>query len=98
MKRLFVSQPMRGKTEDEIARERNQLRECLPSILKEDVEIMDTFFKDEGKPLELLGRSLEMLANADAAYFLSGWEQARGCRIEHEATVEYGIEIIGEEK
>ena len=32
----------------------------------------------------------------DAAYFCKGWENARGCRLEHDAAVAYGLEIIYE--
>ncbi|WP_419040028.1 Lar family restriction alleviation protein [Parolsenella catena] len=30
----------------------------------------------------------------DAAYFAKGWENARGCRIEHDAAVAYGLEVL----
>ena len=38
-----------------------------------------------------LGKSLEYLADADLAVFALDWPSARGCRIEHEAAVQYGI-------
>ena len=38
--------------------------------------------------------SLKLLSGADVAYFAEGWEDARGCRIEHECAVEYGITTI----
>jgi hypothetical protein len=63
----------------------------------EDVEVLETFFDDFGpdkKPLHYLAKSLEYLAEADIAYFAPGWENARGCRIEHQCAVEYGIDII----
>ena len=42
-------------------------------------------------PCGFLGKSLEMLAGADLAVFASGWQDARGCRIEHDCAVAYGI-------
>ena len=33
-------------------------------------------------------------AEADAAVFAKGWEEARGCRIEHEICLAYGIDIV----
>ncbi len=32
-----------------------------------------------------------------AAYFCKGWEDARGCRIEHDAAVAYGLEVLYED-
>ena len=32
-----------------------------------------------------------------AAYFCKGWENARGCRIEHAAAVAYGLEVLYED-
>lgn len=93
MKKLFISQPMAGKTDEEILRERNE----AINIVGEEVEVLETFFDDFGqdkKPLHYLAKSLEYLAEADIAYFAPGWENARGCKIEHQCAVEYGIDII----
>ena len=30
------------------------------------------------------------MSEADAVVFMPGWENARGCRIEHEIALEYG--------
>ena len=97
MKKLFISQPMNGKTNEEILRERNEAIDITKDILGEEVEVLETFFDDFGsdkKPLHHLAKSLEYLAEADIAYFVPGWENARGCRIEHQCAVEYGIERI----
>lgn len=101
--RLFVSQPMRGKTDEEIERERAELIETAKDMYagRGMVEVIDSFFKGglaipDGAqaPLYHLGKSLELLATADAAIFGEGWEEARGCRIEHECADEYGITMI----
>ena len=36
------------------------------------------------------------MTNADCAYFMKGWNEARGCIIEHEVCERYGIPIIYE--
>lgn len=48
----------------------------------------------ENIPLCFLAKSLEYMSLCDVAYFCEGWEDARGCRIEHEAAEEYGLDII----
>ncbi|MBS5588708.1 MAG: DUF4406 domain-containing protein [[Clostridium] spiroforme] len=97
MKKLFISQPMRGKTDEEILKEREQAVKEAEAVLKEPVEVIDSFFQSapaDAKPLWFLGKSLELLAGADIAYFASGWQEARGCKIEHDACVSYGIKVI----
>ena len=97
MKRLFISQPMRDKTNEEILAVREKAIECAKKTFGEDIEVIDSFFKDaphEAKPLWFLGKSLELLSTADIAYFAEGWESARGCKIEHTCAAEYGIYVI----
>ena len=97
MKKLFISQPMRGKTNEEILAERQKAIEMAELMLDEKVEVIDSFFKDapaDAKPLWYLGESLKLLATADVAYFAKGWEEARGCRIEKMSAIEYGIAVI----
>ena len=93
MKKLFISQPMRWKTEVEILRERTIAYQKVVDILGEDVEVIDTYFKnfkENPKPLHYIAKSIECLAEADIVYFAKGWENARGCKIEHLCAVEYG--------
>lgn len=97
MKKLFISQPMRGKTDEEILAVRAKAVESAESMLGEKVEVIDSFFQNapaDAKPLWYLGKSLELLSTADVAYFAKGWEQYRGCRIENTCAVEYGIGVI----
>ena len=60
----------------------------------------NSFFQSapaDANPLWFLGKSLELLAGADIAYFTKDWEEARGCRIEHTCALEYGIETVVED-
>lgn len=97
MKKLFISQPMRGKSDKEILTEREKAIKAAQELAGEPVEVIDSFFQSapaDARPLWFLGKSLELLANADVAYFAEGWQDARGCRIEHECAKEYGINMI----
>ncbi len=97
MKKLFISQPMKGKTDDEILKTRNDAIEKAKKVYGRDIEVIDSFFQDapvEAKPLWFLGKSIELLSTADIAFFADGWEKARGCIIEHECAVRYGIPIL----
>ena len=95
MKNVFISQPMRGKTGEEIRAEREKAVEAVKAFVNDEVEVLDSYFDDfDGNPLEYLAKSIELLAKADVAYFAKGWEDARGCRIEHICAVEYAIDRI----
>ena len=97
MKKLFISQPMRGKSDEEILAERQKAIEVAEKVIGEPVEVIDSFFEKapvNAKPLWFVGKSLELLADADVAYFAPGWEDARGCKIEHTCAVEYDINRI----
>lgn len=102
MKKLFISQPMRDKTDEEILAVREKAIESAKNYLKEcgeedEIEVIDSFFQNapaEARPLWFLAKSLELLSTADVAYFAKGWEDARGCRIENECAIEYGIDVI----
>ena len=66
-------------------------------MIGEPVEVIDSFFQNaptDAKPLWFLGKSLELLSGADVAYFAPGWEEARGCRIEHDCAIAYEIKSI----
>lgn len=106
-KKAMLSQPMAGKTDEEI----KTTREKAIAVLKEKgYEIVNTLFTDEWYssekmkergvvqiPLCFLAKSLENMSLCHAAYFCKGLENARGCRIEHDAAVTYGLTIIYEE-
>ncbi len=98
MVRLFISQPMKGKTDEEILEARSKAIESVKEkFAGQEVEVIDSFFRGapaDAKPLWYLAKSIELLATADVAYFAPGWEEARGCRIENECAIEYGIDVI----
>lgn len=107
MMKAILSQPMAGKSEEEIKTTREKAIEVLKD---KEYEVVNTLFTDEWYssdkmkergvvqiPLCFLAKSLENMSLCHAAYFCKGWEQARGCRIEHDAAVAYGLTILYEE-
>ncbi len=95
--KVFISQPMKDKTDEEILTERNAVIDMLVSTIDEKVEILDSFFKDaphDAKPLWYLGESIKLLGQADVCVFCDGWEHYNGCTIEHECAVRYEKEIM----
>lgn len=107
VKKAMLSQPMGGKTDEEIVETRERAIKVLEA---KGYEVVNTLFKDEWYshenmekrgvvqiPLCFLAKSLENMSLCHTVYFCKGWENARGCKIEHEAAVAYGLDIIYEE-
>lgn len=87
--RIMISQPMNGKTEKQIKDERKYL---IKELEEEGHEVIDTIihdFDDETSPILYLAKSIEFLDKADGIVFMRGWENARGCVIEHEVALKY---------
>lgn len=98
--KVFISQPMRDKTDEQIKAERAKAVENIKKMYpNETVEILDTFFEGaphDAKPLWFLGKSIQFLGCADVAYFIGDWKNYRGCRTENFVAKEYGIKVIEE--
>ena len=93
-KRVFISMPMAGKSREEIERVQNEYFEAVSEALNEEVELIPSYLEQALSPLETLAESLKLMATADYAAFVDGWENARGCKVERLCAKEYGIEII----
>lgn len=100
MKKLFISQPMRDFTDEEILKAREEIRVKAEKVIGEPVELIDSFISEypgeinKSVPVWYLGKSIQFLSQADLAYFGGDWRNARGCKIEHEIAVQYGINRI----
>lgn len=96
MKKVMISQPMKGKTNDQIREEREEL---AARLAEEGLQVIDTIIKDDApkdtdEAIYYLAKSIEFMSKVDLVVFMKGWERARGCKIEHEVAVEYGKDII----
>ena len=56
-------------------------------------QLLNTIFTDEtpegDAALFYLAKSIDAMSKVDAVIFMKGWENARGCKIEHEIAVKY---------
>jgi len=106
MEKIMISQPMRGFSEKEIVETRNRFLEYCKS---NNYKVINTYFADEWYskekmkdrgveqiPLCFLSKSIENMSLCNIAYFSKGWEEARGCKIEHDVAKAYGMEIVYE--
>lgn len=98
--KVFISQPMVDKTDEQIKEERTRAINVIKAKYSTaDVEIVDSFFEGaphDAKPLWFLGKSIQLLSTADLAYFIGEWRKYRGCKAENYLAKEYGIATMEE--
>ncbi len=95
--KIMISQPMKGKTNEQIRQERAKL---VKRLQEEGHEVVDTVFENapanEDVAIYCLSQSIRYIGKVDALYFMKNWEKARGCKIEHQVAVEYGKQTFYE--
>lgn len=102
MKFAMISQPMAGKTREEILQNRDRAKEQLHRI---GYEAVDSYFDEYSnkdlispdvinKPLYFLAKSLSKMSECEMIYLCDGWDDSRGCRIEREVALAYGLKIM----
>lgn len=96
--KVMISQPMRGKTNEQIRKEREELARKLE---KDNFEVIDTIISEKAplgrnEAIYYLAKSIEFISEVDIVYFMKGWENARGCRIENSVCQEYGKQTMYE--
>lgn len=101
MNTVFISLPMNGYSNENIEQRKQQIIEKLgPEFV--DIAMVSPVYmhytnSGTNEALSWLGASIMQMANANYVYFAPGWENARGCRIEHECAVQYDMPILTEE-
>lgn len=96
MKKLFVSVPMKGRTEEEIKASIQKMKKIAEIYEGEELELIDSYIednppKDSKEAVWYLGESLKKLAQADVFIGVCESYDWDGCCIEREAAESYGI-------
>ena len=108
MKYIMISQPMSGLSNEEITNVQNR---AYQKLRLNGYDVINTLFLDYPSDEWLkaskgiiqpsifyLSNAVREMSKCDAVYFVKGWKEARGCKIEHEIAKEYGLELIYEEE
>lgn len=97
MKKLFISCPMNGRTEENIKKTMFKMHQIAQIIFDEKLQPIDSYFNDEtieekkNDSIYCLGRAIEKMAEAD--YFIGVRSiDFRGCNVERFIAEEYGLE------
>ena len=94
--KVMISQPMNGRNQEEIKKERQDI---IEKFNKMHIEVINTLFNEEAPDgcnvaVYYLGKSISAMKDIDALYMCNGWREARGCQIEYEVAMKYGIKIL----
>ena len=94
--RIMISQPMSGKTNEQIRKEREEL---IKRLEKDNFEVVDTIIAENApkgydEAIYYLSKSIEFISKVDVVYFMKGWEEARGCKIENKICQDYGKQTM----
>lgn len=96
MKKLFVSVPMEGRTEEEIKTSIQKMKKIAEAYEREELELIDSYIEDSppqnnNQAVWYLGESLKKLAQADVFIGIEGSWCWNGCHIEIITAEKYGI-------
>ena len=109
-KNIFISQPMSGKSEEEILATRQKEIEKIHQLFDADgveINIIASYIDDATRKhfkehvsdninwdIFWLSQSLERLAMADMIWLCDGWEYSKGCNVELECAIQYGVSVV----
>lgn len=98
MKKLFVSVPMKGRTEEEIKASIQKMKKIAEIYEDEELELIDSYIednppKDSKEAVWYLGESLKKLAQADVFIGIDEAYDWNDCCIEKDTAYRYGIKM-----
>lgn len=98
MKKLFVSVPMKGRTEEEIKESIQKMKKIAEIYEGEELELIDSYIednppKDSKEAVWYLGESLKKLAQADVFIGICENYDWNGCYIERKTAERYGVKM-----
>ena len=96
MKKLYVSVPMKGRTEEEIKSSIQKMKKIAEICEGEELELINSYIednppKDTEEAIWFLGESLKKLSQADVFIGIQEHYDWSGCRIEFLTAEEYRV-------
>ena len=96
MKKLFISVPMKGRTEENIRKSMAKMHKIAEIVFDQELEVIDSYIEDNPpentkQAVWYLGESIKKLSEAD--YFIGvEWQDFwKGCTNENNVAIYYGI-------
>lgn len=107
--KIFISQPMTGLDEEEILFTREKEKAKARLMFGDDVEFAPSYTPDAVRyRLETSGRrpenynwdmhwtidAMRFMCSCDVVWFVRGWQESKGCKIEHEMATQFGLDVV----
>lgn len=99
MKKLFISCPMKNRTEENIRKSMEKMHKIAEIMFDQELEVIPTFIEDNPpekskQAVWYLGKSIELMAEAD--YFIGVDRDGfyKGCSAERSIACDYGIPSV----
>lgn len=95
MKKLFISCPMKGRTEENIKKSMEKMHKIAEVVFEQELEVIPSYIedhppKDSHEAVWYLGESIKLLSQADYFIGVDSYEFT-GCNIERDAARSYYI-------
>lgn len=100
MKKVFISMPMKDRKKEDIEKSFEKVKKTAKVLLGEDIEFINTVveekppYNSKDEAVWYLGKSIELLSQADVLIVPGNYSEYKGCSIEVEVAFRYEIEII----
>ena len=99
MTKIYISMPMRGRTDENIQKSFDKMEKLARVLLDDDVVVVNPFTpkskKSDDIPIrhdvQALGESISLLSLADYAFFVDDYYCYPGCSVEKDVCGNYGI-------
>ena len=95
-KKLFISCPMKGRTEEAIRHDTDRMHKMAEIVFDQELEVIPTYTKHDppenvNKAIYCLGESIKKMSEADYFIGTNYLETFHGCEIEASVARLYGI-------
>lgn len=96
--KIYISIPISGHDPEEQRAKAERFAKDIDAIGHDPINPFEVpappeYFDEKGRYAYYMGFDIANLLWCDAAYFSRGWEQSKGCQLEHTAAEIYGLKI-----
>lgn len=98
-KKLFISCPMNGRTEENIKKSMDKMHKIAETVFEQELDVIDTYIEEnppEGVNAGVwyLGKSIEMMSEADYFIGIDCCGVYKGCALETKIAYDYHIPMF----
>ena len=97
MKKIFISCPMKGRTEENIRKSMEKMHRIAEIVFEQELEVIPSYIEDNPpqdaqEAIWYLGKSIQLMAQADYYIGIDYSDFFHGCTIENEIASWYGVQ------